>query len=536
MEKSQCSFNQLPFSSLFNTFLTNFAELNDFYATNPFDDHEVEQRANRVNNVQNRKEVVQAFKEYHQFLGIENKQRIAIEKFSDTNALVFVTGQQLGMYGGPLFTIYKTLTTILLARKWEKKLSRPVVPVFWMADEDHDFDEIAGIGIPDSNGLETIRLQETGSGKPVGDELLTDEIQAFNESLKKLNPETDFSDELWNTLESAYQSGQTHAVAFARLMSTWFSKHGVLIAGSNFQPIKAICADALSTSVSEANAIEHTLEAQSVKIEENFHRQVIVGSSNLFYLNDQGKRLKIQKEQHRWEVDGEEWKEAELLADIKKRPERYSPNVFLRPILQDVLLPTIGYVAGPGELAYYGQMKTMYPIFGMEMPVIYPRLSLTLIESGIERIMEKLPFAMCSYNQRIEDLEAAYVEKTNRIDIDQVFKDWVAVIHSSVHTPIAAIKEIDPTLEGTVGKTIAGFENELNKLKGRVFRSVKQQEETQLKRIAKIKAQLFPDGLQERSVSPIYFMNKYGLDIWDNLLQEFEEEDIDVRTHHLLSL
>jgi uncharacterized protein YllA (UPF0747 family) len=181
-------------------------------------------------------------------------------------------------------------------------------------------------------------------------------------------------------------------------------------------------------------------------------------------------------------------------------------------------------------------MKTLYPIFGLEMPVIYPRLSLTLIESGIERIMEKLPFAMCSYNQRIEDLEAAYVEKTNRIDIDQVFKDWVTEIHSSVHTPIVAIKEIDPTLEGTVGKTMAGFENELNKLKGRVFRSVKQQEETQLKRIAKIKAQLFPDGLQERSVSPIYFMNKYGLDIWDNLLQEFEEEDIDVRTHHLLSL
>jgi uncharacterized protein YllA (UPF0747 family) len=117
-----------------------------------------------------------------------------------------------------------------------------------------------------------------------------------------------------------------------------------------------------------------------------------------------------------------------------------------------------------------------------------------------------------------------------------VFGEWKEILTKSGEEPTEFIKEIDPTLEGTAGKVTAGFENELNKLKGKVYRSLKQQEETQLKRIAKIQSQLFPDGLQERSVSPVYFMNKYGLELWNELLKHFESEGLDLQKHHIIKL
>ena len=130
MEKSTCSFSQLPFSKLFSTYVHDFSRVKDFFNTNPFDELEIINRTSRISGYPIRSQVVHALKLFHQNLGISRHQQKPILKFSNSDALVMVTGQQLGIYGGPLFTIYKTITTILLARKWEKKLKRPVVPVF----------------------------------------------------------------------------------------------------------------------------------------------------------------------------------------------------------------------------------------------------------------------------------------------------------------------------------------------------------------------------------------------------------------------
>lgn len=536
MDKSDCSFRQLPFSELFNTYIDNFEALSDYYTVNPFDDDALREQAGSIGSYSNRNEVVSALEEYHKELGIFEAQDAQRNKFSNSQSLAFVTGQQLGMYGGPLFTVYKTMTTILLAKKWEQKLNRPVVPVFWLADEDHDFDEIATSGIPGFEALKKIRIEQEGTGKPVADEVLSEALSQFNEMLKAELPETDFSEALWNQLSLAYESGKNFNQAFAQLMSQWFSKHGVLFVGSNFKPFKEILKETIKTSITKRKAIHEMLVSQSEAIAEKYHAQVVVGSTNLFYVDEHGARKKLDVNGDVWKVGGMSFSQEKLLQVVDKHPERFSPNVFLRPVMQDVLLPTIGYVAGPGELAYYGQMKPYYQFFERQMPAIIPRLSITLIESGIERIMEKLPFPMCQYNQRIEDLEKAYIGLSDSHDIDNVFGKWAEEIKTSSEPVLSLIEEVDPTLVKTSGKVISGFENELNKLKGRLIRSIKQQEETQLKRIAKIQSQLFPDGLQERSVSPVFFMNKYGVDLWDHLLEHFEAEELNLRTHHIYPL
>lgn len=536
MHENFCSFQQLPFSKLFNTYISDFSKMSDFFVTNPFSEEDLGKVRVSEQSKELRGEFAQTLKKYHEKLGIADTQSSQLEKFSNPDCLAVVTGQQLGVYGGPLFTIYKTITTILLARKLEKKLNKPIVPVFWLADEDHDFEEIASIGIPAQDSLHKISLQQEGNGHPVSDQFVMGSIRDFAQEVKNELFDTDFSEDLWSILNQCYQEGFSHVEAFAKLMNSIFSEEGLLIVGSNFDGIKELVKDVFIKSITDADSIQNALESQSIKLEEEFHRQVIVGESNLFLIDEEKGRVKLDRNGKVWNAGDLTFDEEKLISMIDSNPSKFSPNVFLRPVVQDVLIPNLGYVAGPGELAYYAQMKELYPVFELEMPTIFPRLSATLIENGIERIMTKLPFEMCSYNQRIEDLEATYVAHSNSNDLDGLFREWKEKLEETVDGPLSQIKTIDPTLEGMVGKVAASFSNELDKLKGRVFRSIKQQEQTQLNRIARIKSQLFPDGLQERSVSPVYFMNKYGTDIWIKLLKDFEDDEIDLSTHHIIKL
>tara|TARA_R100000908_G_scaffold61985_2_gene40785 strand:+ start:58217 stop:59830 length:1614 start_codon:yes stop_codon:yes gene_type:complete len=537
LDISGCSFSELSYSTLFNTYINNFDELRSFYKYDPLNEDHIKERAKEVSAAAYLKEYLPALQAYHNELGIADGQQDALQKLGQENALAVVTGQQLGMYGGPMFTIYKTMTTILLARRYEKILERPVVPVFWLADEDHDFEEIAWTGILGRDDFNKINFEADGNNIPVSEEKIGDQIGAFRSNVKEELFDTDFTDTLWTQLDSHYQKGNSHARAFAGLINDWFAEEGLLIAGSNTQKIKELLAEDFKHSVSDAENIFDAIESQSSALEEVFHRQVMNGDSNLFYLSDDEGRVKIHQAEEGWKAGDRNWSEKELLAEIQDQPNRFSPNVFLRPIIQDKLLPTLGYVAGPGEIAYYGQMMKLYEEFELNMPPIFPRYTATLLESGISRIIEKLPFKFCEYDKRIEDLESEFVEQSDSVDIEAVFSEWKQKLDEIAEKPLEVINEIDPTLDGTVGKTVAGFGNDLDRLKGKVYRSIKQQEDTQLKRIEKIKVNLFPDGgLQERSVSPVYFMNKYGLDIWTNLLKEIEEKGLDLTRHHVIEL
>lgn len=535
MTKESYSFDKLPFSKLFKTYVTDFSKLQDFYCCNPFDEQQTEKKVERIRKVPSHLAFIEALTLYHQKLNIDQQHQL--QKLSDENALAIVTGQQLGIYGGPVFTIYKTLTTILLAEHWQKKLNKPVVPVFWLADEDHDFEEVAWFGIPGNDELEKVIYQAEATHFPVSEYEFDGELTTFREAVKKHLHETDFSENLWDLFDNCYKTGGSFASAFAQMLDKLFGKYGLLIAGSHFGPVKNIVADTFARSITESEAVDGALKEQTEAISREYHAQVTLGDSNLFYMCGEQGRIKIERTEKGWGAGIYSWSQRELLHIMKDHPERFSPNVFLRPIIQDQLLPTLGYVAGPGEVAYYAQMKNLYSIFGLEMPVIFPRMSATLLESAVERILEKLPFEWFEFAQRIEDLETEYVERTETHDIENLFDEWQHNIESISEEPKRVITEIDGSLEGMVGSTISGFTNELNKLKGRVYRSVKQQEQTQLNRLRRAKAQLYPGGgLQERQVSFMYFMNKYGTDLWDQLYECFDAEKLDLRSHHVISL
>lgn len=536
MQQRSYPFEKLPFSRLFKTYTSNFRALEEFYEYDPFDSGAVADRAGEAAPPEPHSRLENMLERFNADFDLSDATERNIRRLGGEGALAVVTGQQLSLFGGPLYTVFKTISAIHLSRILEKQLGRPVIPVFWLADEDHDYEEVRHCGVFNGDSLQRLSLPPEAGDRPVAEKSLPDELEEVREEAEEVLYETDFTGDLFSLIDGTYREGGTFGQAFGDFLMSLFGEHGLVLMGSNREFIKEGVSGEMARSIEEAGALRRALEKQSEGLEENFHRQVTLYDSNLFYRDEQGKRVKISRQGARWTAGGEEWSGGELAEAIRGNPGRFSPNVFMRPIIQDRLLPTLGYVAGPGEIAYYGQMKEMYRCFGMRMPVVFPRLSATLIEPSIERVMDELPFELQEYARRIEDLESAYVERSESVDIEEIFAGWKEEVEAVSESRKERISRIDPTLDGAAGKATSVYFGELDKLKGKVYRSVKQQEQTQLNRIRKIKAQLFPgDGMQEREVAAIYFMNKYGTELWDRLLESLEEDE-EFRSHKLIYL
>jgi len=529
---------KLPFPDLFQTYIDDFSQLAGFFETNPFDADEIKEAAEAFSFQGDRTRSANILREINRRYEPAEKALQNIDRLENDNALVVVTGQQLGVLGGPLYTVFKTIAAIHLARRMEKMLDRPVIPVFWLADEDHDYQEVQHLTVIGKNEPETFSLSDkSGNLPPVAELTYSQDLEALKSELQQVLYETDFSDELWSLLDASFVSGKRFDHSFGDYIARLFSRHGLVLAGSNHPTIKEYTKVCMRNAIEQADTFRKALEGQTQELKEKFHQQVTLYDSNLFYLDPDEGRVKIARNGDGWKTDsGMEWHTSELLEEIDSNPAKFSPNVFLRPVMQDLFLPTLGNVAGPGETAYYGQMKLFYRAFDLKMPVIFPRLSATLVEPAIDRIMQDLPFDLHEYNNRIEDLESDFVDRTEQVDIEAIFSDWKEKVQEISSGKTNDISEIDPTLEGAAGKATSVYMGELDKLKGKVYRTVKQQEETQLNRIRKIKDQLFPDGgLQERTIAGIYFMNKYGVDIWDRLLEDLHEDET-FSDHKIISL
>lgn len=531
------SFHSLPFSALFQTYISDFEKLSGFYEANPFSDASIQNWAHQFNFSGDRKKTVNYLLQFNRSLGVGENAINNIERLNGDDAMALVTGQQLGIFGGPLYTFFKTIAVIHLSRQHEKKLKRPVIPVFWLADEDHDYEEVQSLNILTRDGFEEFSLPENHSTLPVSDITFPEQIDELKKQLRTSLIDTDFSDELWQLLDTCFQPGQTFLNGFGTFIGRLFSKHGLVLAGSNNKAVKEVTKEILIQSVQQANEVDKALNETSEELGGAFHQQVTLNDSHLFYLSRENGRQKISRTKNKWHTDyGKEWSTDELAKEITNEPAKFSPDVFLRPIVQDRLLPTLGYIGGPGEIAYYGQMKSMYPVFDMKMPVIFPRLSATFIEPAIDRILQELPFKIYEYENRIEDLEKAYVKQTEDLNIDAAFEKWKEGIEDLEAYYSQLIGEIDESLLGTSKKAQTHYANQLDQLKGKTYGALKKNESIQIKRIHRIQENLFPNRvLQERTLSGIYYMNKFGLDIWDNLLENLDDE-LNLKQHKLIYL
>jgi len=524
------NFDQLPFSRLFKDYISGEGSIHQYFETDLPEIKALVDKVERCSFPHQREKTVELLLEYNRTFDPSDKTIEQIESLNDPNSLTIVTGQQVSLLGGPLFTVYKTITAIIYAKKLQEHTGRTVVPVFWIADEDHDLEEVSSLNLIDKSGAAKIsyRLKNFPTAAPSAATVnLADEYDRFVAQVFDEMDDTDFTNMLWTELQKCYHKNRTFSEAYGRWMLKLFGDTGLILAGSNIRGVKEHAKSVLTTAVEKQQHIEAILDDTTYRLTESgYHGQVQIHTSNLFYFNGKGLRQKIQSQKDRWTAGTKKWTDEELLAEIDIKPERFSPNVFLRPLIQDHLLPVAAYVGGPGEIAYYAQMKDLYYIFDKEMPVILPRFSITLFDSAIDRISEQLPFGWKEYNQRIEDLETSFVKKSNNFGIEQIFELWRGHVEQLSMVKKKKISEIDPTLEATAGKATAIYLAELHKLKGKVYKSVKKQDQVQIERIKRMQRNLFPNGnLQEREIAFIYYMNKYGMLLWDKVLELLKDED-----------
>ncbi len=525
MRVESIPFSDLPFSALFKAFVDGSPTLNDFYSHFPADTSAlVSASANHTWNG-DREALVSILTELNAEFRPHEAAIRNIRRFADPKALAMVTGQQVIAFGGPLFTIYKLITAIVLAGKLEKETGNPVIPVFWMADEDNDYAEVASIGFPSKGQWYSGTLaSRTDLPHSAGFLKVSDDVDRLLQEVDEALAPSDWHSQVMDLLRNAYTGGssaKTHPSAFGELLTRLFSKHGLVLAVSTSPTVKKILAPAMIRYAERCRECKTALESVSAGIAKSYHSQASVGNTLLFEHSDTQGRVRIDAIT------------PEVVERIRIHPERFSPNVFLRPILQDTLLPTLAYIGGPAEVAYYAQMKSFYEVMGAPMPVILPRFSATIIESKIRRFLDESALPWTRFNLRVEDLDAEILRHTDAPDVDGLLETWrgqLEVIHNSQS---AWISEVDPTLAASAESVLREQQHALEKLRQKLLRALKQKEETRLRRARQIREALFPNGnLQEREWAMIHVMNRYGLDVWDRLIEAFA--DADWNRHHLI--
>ncbi|WP_456428386.1 bacillithiol biosynthesis cysteine-adding enzyme BshC [Rhodocaloribacter sp.] len=529
------------FPALFEQYCADYDALAEYYAGDfRSAGARAEAAARAAAHPRDRDALVEVLLDQNARWGLDEATRANIEALRDPEAVAVVTGQQVGLLTGPLYTPYKTITAIQLARRLREETGRPVVPVFWLEGEDHDFDEVAGVRLLHRNEPVEVRYAghtppEGGNLGPVGRLVLTERITDVLDAVEERLAPSDFKAGLMAKVRDAYHPGTTLLDAFARLMRAFFPDEGLVFLSPDDRRLKRLTAPLFRREIEDYGTALERFEAVSARLAERFHAQVHVRPTNLFLL-EAGRRYAVDAEGDRFRLRGTAHlltKDA-LLDRLRRHPECFSANVVLRPLMQDTLLPTAAYVAGPGEVSYFAQFKPMYAWAGLPMPVIYPRASVTLVEPKVKKVLDRHPVDVPDFGEEHDRLFRRVVLDEMEVDIEAAFRASARHLHEAVNTFKPVVEQVDRSLGKAAEAARVALMKEFTRLKERAVKAEKRHHDTLRAQLDKAQANLFPDGkLQERVVSPLYFLNKYSLDLLENLLVTLS---LDTTEHQIVEL
>ena len=465
-----------------------------------------------------------------------------IEILSSTKTIAVITGQQLGLFGGPLYTFYKTITAIKLCQFLSEQFPDfNFVPVFWLEGDDHDFDEVRNFSIlSNDNSLLNIKyddgLEDEINRGSIGGLKFNDNLNAVFESLNASLRETEFKASLVDLLKSIYQPGKTFLETFRELMMNFFDEYGLVIFNPLDSKAKRLLIPVFKKAIAEYAEQSTALVERSAELEETYHAQVKVKAINMFYV-DETERLLIEPTDTgdlRLKGKRKKFSFEDLLNQIEFTPEKFSPNVLLRPICQDYLFSTGFYIGGPGEISYFAQVNPLYEIFNIEEPFIYPRSSATIVEQGVNQVLNKHSFSYTDIFSEEEELIRRIVSASSELNLEALF----AKSNEEVEKIFAEISQkltlVDKTLADLSEKSKQKIEQTLDYLKNKSSDAEKRKYDTSIRQITKVRNILFPNGsLQEREINFIYFVNKYGMDFMKWMYKELE---INKFEHQILEL
>jgi len=534
--KSQCfPFRQVPHTTrLFLDYLDSTPNVQQFYPRSPMFLEWAKDESSRVHYPPDRRnQIADILDHQNRGWGASPKTLENIARFRD-GALALVTGQQVGLFGGPVFSIYKALSAVKLAAE-AQKLGIDCVPVFWLATEDHDLDEVNQIKVPyTENRLE--RLASTTAARkdaPVGSITFGDEISETVAAATALLGESDAT----KMLAECYRPGDTFGTAFAKFFTRIFSDHGVILLDGSDPELDRIAAPLYRSAIERAPELNRALLDRDKLLQSSgYHQQVrITSSSTLFFIFRDGARVPVHAATNVEFLIGEAPASKEdLLGLVNSTPEVFSPNVLLRPVVQDFLLPTLAYVGGAAEVAYFAQVGVVHEHLLKRVTPILPRFSATLVEPKVQALLEKYKLAFSDLFHAPESLRDRIGSHMLPPNLQTSFDQATKAVERSMQDVRESIGELDKTLVESATNAESKMIYQLTNLRSRAARAELRQSEVVGRHAESLSCALYPEKtLQEREFAGIYFLARYGRELLNGLLETIHPDCVD---HQIVTL
>lgn len=495
------------FSRIFLDYIASKSELAHTHSFEPSIQGFEKALSYRKLSAKNRNTLVSVLNEQYEALTKSENVEANIKSLRDKNTFTVTTGHQLNIFTGPLFFIYKIVTTINICRELAERFPEyNFVPVYWMASEDHDFEEINHTFV---DGEKFIwETEQTGAvGRFTTAELaaLADTIPGKIETFKK-----------------AYSDSDNLADAARYYVNELFGDTGLVVVDADHQDLKAEFKSVVKEELINQTAFKKVTERSEFLTKKGYKPQLNPREINLFYL-DEGLRARIEKEGDLYKIVDTDlsFSQEEILTLLDEHPERFSPNVILRPLYQEVILPNLGYVGGPAELAYWLQFKEMFDYFEIDFPVLMPRNFGLYVDKNAQRKEKKLGLSHEDIFADLDALKKKYVHSMNgKLGLDKE-RGEVKKLYKSIND---LADKIDVTLVDHVKAQYTKHQQCLDRIELKLVKAEKRNREEEMRMINDLKEYAFPGGtLQERKVN---FLSINREDFIDKLLELTDPFDL----------
>ena len=503
-------YQSLPFhNQLVKDYLSGASQLRSFYSQDPSLEGLLDAADKRELSMDTRTILSNSLlRQYGQLLS-EGVVKENIQKLRDQNSYTITTGHQLCAYTGPAYFIYKIASVINLSQQLNAlDKSKSFIPVFWMASEDHDFDEIAEVHF-NGKGWKWEKTDDSYGKVPVGI-LDPAAIASWAEEMKKyFRDEPEFV-EVLDIFEQAYEGSESLSDATRKILHELFQNFGLVVIDGNDKELKNLFKPILNKEIKDKTSFKALINSTEELKQLSYEAQISAREINLFYLGTNNLRERIDRHETGFKLLNSQsiLSESELLHELDTSPEKFSPNVVMRPVYQETILPNIAYIGGPGEIAYWLQLKGVFESYNIMFPVLLARSSFLVLTDTIVEKAAKYKFEWSDYLIRdADELIGSYIKEGNSTELNfENERKYIDEIFASINM---RAKEIDPQLFPQLAVEQKNMIESLTKIQTKFTKSLKQKAELDIKNIQRIKSNLFPQNvLQERIMSGI---DIYGL-------------------------
>ena len=516
------SFDRIPHQTrLFLDYLRDPVALSEFYPSAVRFHHELSTRAPEVlaAHQTDRSALCDALQDMNAAWGAGEETLKNIQLLREADCLAVVSGQQAGLFSGPLYTIYKALSAVKLAGCLTQRKTK-AVPVFWIATEDHDFPEVAKAEfIGRDCKLAQVEAPEDlhRDGQPVGHVIIDSSIDAVLTQLLELLPSSEFTSDLETLLRDAWRPGRSYGEAFARMMTSLLGSHGLVLLDPLDPRLKALAAPLYAKAALRAHDIAIAIETRSRRlIEAGYHAQVTASENSfpLFLHDDSGARHALTRTsdgKYTTKQTDESYTAPELSSMAQAQPEKFSPNVTLRAVVQDYLLPTIAYYGGAAEIAYFAQTGEVYRLLERPTTPILPRSSLTMIERHTGRVLERYGLGLVDLFAGPESVLKRVVEEHLGAETAQSFARAEGTVNAELDELREQLRSVDPTLADALETGRRKINHQLEGLRTRFHRAQMARDEAAQRQLQRAFDQLYPlKELQERHINITSLLARHG--------------------------